>query len=593
MTYFSSVRFAASALLIGTIALISFQNCSQFSALNDSGTMGLNSKGDSKLTVQAAIRSDLVLRPADHPDLVQHRPISAGLFTDGPINPWKDDAGNTYINVPHSENYRYLIGNSSSTTNPWSTPNSWTIEKDSIFDSRQDYVANGNTYHRGGNCSETDYDNRIWLFGFWSFGKTVAAVAHHEWYSNCANGYNTLNDGNPTTFNTHWVNAISHLVSQDGGRTFLPKALKSGSNSDRLVLIPEPKSVQNPAIMYGFFHPSNIVKEGDFYYATAEMRDFVGQRNSKGREVMTGGFILIRTRNVTQATGWEVYDAQKNWSALAGYQGNKGQKPHIFFPMVTDPYETANNAGAIAMNLRYHMDSKQWLAFGAYNGRYTILKTASLSVPQFEENGIQNIEGMEASYPYYISVFDPNQYNDPSDLNYVNIGSRLMMLHMKGYEGYAIYDLTIKVEAVPSTPQPEPTPAPTPAPTPGIVDSAAPAVIPAGYFMNGVNLYYSNGAKYCYVPSMEFYTAVAGTSSVDSAKRYSSMPSGMTQAMNCFVIPAGVFKKGYGLYYSNGGAYCYFPNMELYTARTGRVDAVGILEVQELPIMMADHGACE
>lgn len=613
MKVFSTSRIVLSGLLVSTVTVLSFQNCSKFSAINEGDSLGSQIKFSSApmkagkiLSAKLSKRQALVLKPADHPHLVNHATYS-GLFTDGPPHPWKDDLGNTYVNVPHSENFRYLIGNGGSAANPWDNPSAWQIQEEPMFDSRKDYVVNGVTYHRGGNCSESEYDNRFWLFGFWSFGKTIAAIAHHEWYAYCARGYSTLN-GNPATFNTHWVNAIGHLVSQDGGRSFLPKPLKGGSNSDRLVMVPEPKNVQNPAVMYGFFHPSNIVKEGDYYYATVETRHFLGQRNSKGREVMSAGFSLIRTKDVLKPTGWEVYDENRKWSAMQNYQGNKGQKPYIFFSSDTDPYETANTAGALAMNLRYHEETRLWLTFGVLNGRYTILQSETLASPEFDSTNAVEIQGSEASFPWYISVFDPSKYKDAQDLNYMNVGNNLLMLHMKSYEGYAMYDVTLTVSGAkpvtttvvepPAAAAPAPPVTPTNPTTPNApttpVVSPAPAVVSVGLFMqNGVGIYYSNGTKYCVFPSMGVYQDITGSTATEGMRKYSTLPSGMAAVSPCFRIPEGLFKTGIGLYYSNGGAFCYFPNMELFTAKTGRTNAEGIRDYPELPIVMANGGNCK
>jgi hypothetical protein len=58
-------------------------------------------------------------------------------------------------------------------------------------------------------------------------------------------------------------------------------------------------------------------------------------------------------------------------------------------------------------------------------------------------------------------------------------------------------------------------------------------------------------------------------------------------------ISAGLFKVGAGIYYSNGSAYCYFPSMAFYTARTGKKDAQGVPEFTAMPQGMKNDGSCQ
>lgn len=58
-------------------------------------------------------------------------------------------------------------------------------------------------------------------------------------------------------------------------------------------------------------------------------------------------------------------------------------------------------------------------------------------------------------------------------------------------------------------------------------------------------------------------------------------------------ISEGLFMYGSGIYYSNGSSYCYFPNMALFTARTGRTNADGIRQVSVIPSVMRNDGSCQ
>lgn len=58
-------------------------------------------------------------------------------------------------------------------------------------------------------------------------------------------------------------------------------------------------------------------------------------------------------------------------------------------------------------------------------------------------------------------------------------------------------------------------------------------------------------------------------------------------------ISEGLFMLSSGIYYSNGGSYCYFPNMTLFTARTGRTNVDGIRQYSAIPSVMRNDGNCQ
>ena len=58
-------------------------------------------------------------------------------------------------------------------------------------------------------------------------------------------------------------------------------------------------------------------------------------------------------------------------------------------------------------------------------------------------------------------------------------------------------------------------------------------------------------------------------------------------------ISEGLCMLSSGIYYSNGGSYCYFPNMTLFTARTGRTNVDGIRQYSAIPSVMRNDGNCQ
>jgi hypothetical protein len=161
----------------------------------------------------------------------------------------------------------------------------------------------------------------------------------------------------------------------------------------------------------------------------------------------------------------------------------------------------------------------------------------------------------------------------------------------------------------------EPTNGPTATPTPSVSDS-----ISEGLFGVGPSLYYSNGVEYCYFPSMSLFTKLTGRTNANGIRQVSQIPSAMKNGGDCkdpnapAVVPSltpspspasgggsdgvltiseGLFVVGVGLYYSNGVAYCYFPSMELFTARTGRTNADGLRRFSQIPSQMKNDGNCK
>jgi hypothetical protein len=119
-----------------------------------------------------------------------------------------------------------------------------------------------------------DFGHHQWIGSpFTEDGKVFYALAHSEWYAclqygadpvkGCSVGNNQMSS---------WVNGITMFASSDGGASWSPLG---GNNAAHVAFAP---SMQYPADWeywtfgenirnYGFFHPSNIVKENAYYYA--------------------------------------------------------------------------------------------------------------------------------------------------------------------------------------------------------------------------------------------------------------------------------------------------------------------------------------
>jgi len=363
-----------------------------------------------------------------------------GLWCDGPPIPYKDASNNTYIPIPHSENYRFQIGD-------WSNGATWTLQGPTMLSTRDSV--------------EGHYNNRHWIFGAWSEGNNVYCLAHHEWYQTMrsVDGFGGINGY--SLFNRRWINGISFVSSTNGGASYTPWPADS---SNRLVVIPEPWAIQGKDTHFGFFHPSNIVKEGSYYYACCEQRSLSadGIHND-------AGVSLIRTTNVTTPLGWE-YWTGTTWQTIDHnyYQGNLSyQKPHRFFAQDgRDYYSPPNNYNShMGQCLRYHAPSGQWLMFGfsgttAQNIAYS--SSATLANPQFTTlTGIPSPDAdvYNSAAARFISVFD----EAATDKNFLNIGNVCTVLSTSGaapdgygpeysYNQIRRAQLTITVAAAPGDP---------------------------------------------------------------------------------------------------------------------------------------------
>jgi len=112
------------------------------------------------------------------------------------------------------------------------------------------------------------FDYRNWLFSPYVVNdKTLVALAHSEWYDclkftsvsplSCKIGNNQSNS---------WSNAISAYQSDDAGKSWKRTGIVESFDY-------YPSAFANiwphKMINFGFFHPSNIIRDGNRYYAFA------------------------------------------------------------------------------------------------------------------------------------------------------------------------------------------------------------------------------------------------------------------------------------------------------------------------------------
>ncbi len=334
-----------------------------------------------------------VLRDKGAPDLKLNKNLAFNSNSiDGPPRFYKTEYGEKFAILPMSISYRSPIGAND-------LPSRALTSSDIVFDSsKTSQATNGKYNHKGhgsgwfsGNCSEADYDNQMWIYGLWSSdGVKFDALAHHEFYPKTC----------PTATTSAWVNSIHHLTSTDSGATFSPKPYvpyyETGkSNSDRLVIIPKPSGYvnQEPLYNFGFYHPSNIVKEGEFYYAIVMINMLTGRIKTNGTKkeaLVNGGFAMIRTKNTSVPGGWDIY-SNRGWHKMSagGYIGMGGYiTPKIFLEHKSNsPYSDYPAGGQnMTYSLVQHQETGQWVAFGYSNQGATTVSyslTDSLHTPKW------------------------------------------------------------------------------------------------------------------------------------------------------------------------------------------------------------------
>jgi hypothetical protein len=372
-----------------------------------------------------------------------------GLWLDGPMNVYRGPTtkfldftfyGTQFAIFPHAQNFRFNVGNyenGGSFGNP-----------QNVRDANYDLV-------------ESHYDYASWLFGCWAEGNTVHAIAHHEWHLDTVPV-----DGIPFPAATkpEWrytTRAIKWYKSTDLGRTWEQKV---PGDAGRLYAVPEAYNKRKASTIYGWLQPSaNIVKEGNYYYFTAQAYNL--PRNGKlghGLLLVTAGFSLFRMSNLDNIDSVEFYNTDKQWEKRAphGYQGSLSpQQPHIFFARTDfDAYGKDGHVGAkprAAQCIRHHLPTSQWLIFGYQDDvspAASYGRSATLADPQFEKNGLAtiHIDKADGSGDYtgdaYMNVFSPKL--DPTDQNLMNIDNNPMLV--VGYNRYRYRHQTLDIQVTPA-----------------------------------------------------------------------------------------------------------------------------------------------
>jgi hypothetical protein len=334
-----------------------------------------------------------------------------GAWVDGPMNPYKYGE-NTFFQIPHSEIFRIKVPG-----NDWGNPTAWTMEGAplpgaSITPPQRD-------------TAESHYNNRNWMFSVYAQNGLLYGITHHEWYKCFAS---TTLPGFKCDDSPFWATSIGWAKSSDGGSTWSMRPVSEGAS--RLIVAPEPSSSVQANSKYGFMHPSNVVKEGNYYYIFTSTVNYDHKLNE------SSGVALFRTDDISKPVGWQFWNGD-GWTLIdhSVYQGNFGsQMPHVFQSRPDD----CNIL--YAMNVRQHRTSGKWIVLGSkwcltpttpggndFKYQAVFSWVNSLDNPRGLDNHWSDVQqnGFSLGYNCYYSFFD---VDGSTDDNYQSVGDNPLLV---------------------------------------------------------------------------------------------------------------------------------------------------------------------
>jgi hypothetical protein len=308
----------------------------------------------------------------------------------------------------------------------------------------------------------------------------------------------------------------------------------------------------------GYFHPTNIVREGDYYYLFA---DSIQDAEPVDPRILEHGSVLLRTRSIEFPDNWELY-GEAGWEPVStGSQGPDAQSPHVFFSSQGNMYTESRIVAIPSVSLHRHIGGKFWMLFGTdpSSGDRVVRFSETLYDPKFEVHPQINANVIDVPGPYW-SIIDHSGATRANDFNYVGVDNNV---HAYGVsEQKRIIRQTVSFN---------------------VSSTNCPTITPVGVFtFDGADFRALSPNSYCVCPD-----------SLGTSQLLCKIPNGMTSVGACSApcqetscedtstVSSGVFDTGPGDYYSNGGAFCRCPN-----------DVDGSRTLCTLPRSMTFDGEC-
>jgi hypothetical protein len=287
---------------------------------------------------------------------------------DAAVAAWKDADGGVNLMIPSFENYR--------------------MRGSALHDVRMDTREVFSSEAQAQFIQEAQFDYNDWLISPYTLdGRTVVALTHMEWYACLLNGECT----NPSTGVDYtapsWVTTLTALVSIDGGATWSPQGGGSahvianefgyhwaGTEALRSRLYVTAVNHGNYD-QTGLIAHTRVIREGAYYYALGDIivRDFTHANPRTGlAPVLVTGFIEMRTRDVTDPAGWQIWVAGSQFMPItrASVTATYGRDPYT-------PVSTSTNFGVFLTTPNPTLGQ---IVFDTQSGLY-ILVTPDFSNP--------------------------------------------------------------------------------------------------------------------------------------------------------------------------------------------------------------------
>jgi hypothetical protein len=299
---------------------------------------------------------------------------------DGNARAMKNSSGTTFLSMPNEDN-PVLSGTSTESLGQVSLTYS--------------------SFSSSHKIPELNYDYAHWLMSaYYKYGQ-IYRLAHHEWYDcllagDCGTGKNQFNS---------WVFSITRFVSSDGYS--YSRNLQNGSGVALHAHTWPSTWHYDTDHHYGMGGPSNIVREGDYYYV------FVDYLHRNLTTVAQDVFapVLLRTQRIDLSADWEIL-------------GPNGFAPVSSF---SEPYLSLTQFGGSMVCFSYNSALHKYLImYPSYNslGSLMYTSTATLANPvwstpavvvnsatfdthtPYDPPFVDNSPGISA--PNYPSVIDPD-----------------------------------------------------------------------------------------------------------------------------------------------------------------------------------------
>lgn len=193
---------------------------------------------------------------------------------------------------------------------------------------------------------------------------------------------------------------------------------------------------------YGFFHPSNIVKEDSFYYATI----YGAYRDGATAKVKDCGTALMRTISLADAKSWKFWSGS-DWVVASSWDS---------VPFLAGK-NCLSNFGAAMSTITFSRTANTWVVMWDTSSELQFATTPSLASPQLSP--LQLLQGSAGIYRP--GSYDILQDSTTSAFNFASVGDTAYLYRCKNNGGLSRSIVRHAVALSGGGPSPSPTPSPS------------------------------------------------------------------------------------------------------------------------------------